>query len=98
MPVNEARNKKAKEVDKTPVGIDAWPKEVGVHRVVWNSGNGFQAACMLASATASGLCRIDIPSGRWYRDKVPGHSVAVVRGEVSVDGADMDVDEDDLSE
>ncbi|KAG9226490.1 hypothetical protein CCMSSC00406_0005843 [Pleurotus cornucopiae] len=98
MPVNEARNKKAKEVDKTPVGIDAWPKEVGVHRVVWNSGNGFQAASILASATASGLCRIDIPSGRWYRDKVPGHSVAVVRGEVSVDGADMDVDEDDLSE
>ncbi|KAL4259264.1 General transcription factor 3C component [Pleurotus pulmonarius] len=98
MPVNEARSKKAKEVDKTPVGIDAWPKEVGVHRVVWNSRNGFQAANMLASATASGLCRIDIPSGRWFKDKIPYHSVAAVRGEASADGEDVDVDEDDLSD
>ncbi|TFK64273.1 hypothetical protein BDN72DRAFT_889630 [Pluteus cervinus] len=49
----------------------AWPAEVGVNRVVWNNGNGLGSVGMLASATASGLCRVDVNWGRWMRDKVP---------------------------
>ena len=34
----------------------AWPCEVGVHRVVWNNGNGLASSSLLAAGTASGLC------------------------------------------
>ncbi len=41
----------------------AWPREVGVQRVVWKAGNGLGWAGMLASATGSGLCRVDYLEG-----------------------------------
>ena len=41
-----------------PVGTGAWSPEVGVHRVVWNMGNGLANAPLLASGTGSGLCRV----------------------------------------
>jgi hypothetical protein len=34
--------------------------EVGVHRVVWNNGNGLGSLSLLAAGTASGLCRVDV--------------------------------------
>ena len=40
--------------------------EVGVHRVVWNNGNGLASSSLLAAGTASGLCRVDVLWGRWF--------------------------------
>ncbi|KAL1741425.1 hypothetical protein HDZ31DRAFT_66944 [Schizophyllum fasciatum] len=74
-----------------PVGTGAWPPEVGVHKVAWNSGNGLARAGMLASATAAGLCRVDVLAGRWMKDKVPYTSVEEIRMEEGV----MDVDSDE---
>lgn len=48
---------------------------------------------MLASATASGLCRIDWLAGRWSRDRVPYTGIEGIRGEVDADD-DMDEDSD----
>ncbi|KAH8106919.1 hypothetical protein BXZ70DRAFT_915612 [Cristinia sonorae] len=76
-----------------PIGTGAWPTEVGVQRVVWNSGNGLAGAPLLASATGSGLCRVDCVLGRWYRDRVPYVSVEQMRQEVDGDDA-MEEDSD----
>ncbi|KAL0946421.1 hypothetical protein HGRIS_012644 [Hohenbuehelia grisea] len=76
------------------VGTDAWPQEVGIHRVVWNNGNGLSAAGMLASGTASGLCRIDLLAGRWNKDRTPPN-LNEVRGEV--DGSEDDLGVEDES-
>jgi transcription factor C subunit 6 len=84
-----------KKVNSKPVssgGTGVWPWQVGVHRVAWNSGNGLASAGLLASATASGLCRIDVLWGRWIKNKVPYGGIEHIRGE---DGAAMDVDSDD---
>ena len=70
-----------------------WPCEVGVHRVVWNNGNGLASSSLLATGTASGLCRIDILWGRWLEDKVPYGSAEGIRME---DEAAMDVDDDSM--
>ncbi|KAJ8517201.1 hypothetical protein ONZ45_g5601 [Pleurotus djamor] len=94
VPSNDIKGSKGKQAEAKPIGTDAWPKEVGVHRAVWNNGNGFQGARMLASATASGLCRIDIPGGHWHKGKTPYQSIPLARAE---DG-DVDMDEDELSE
>lgn len=72
-----------------PTGTGAWPREVGVHRVVWNNGNGLGAAALMAAGTASGLCRVDVLWGRWLKDKIPYGGVAGVRME---DGDAMEVD------
>ncbi|TEB18204.1 hypothetical protein FA13DRAFT_1804002 [Coprinellus micaceus] len=66
----------------------AWSREVGVHRVVWNSGNGLGSSSLLASCTASGLCRVDVLWGRWLRDKTPYTSVECIR----MDDDAMEVD------
>ncbi|EKM55117.1 uncharacterized protein PHACADRAFT_161079 [Phanerochaete carnosa HHB-10118-sp] len=63
----------------------AWSPEVGVTRVAWNQGNGLASASWLASATASGLCRVDWLTGRWLHDKIPYHSIEGIRGEVEVE-------------
>lgn len=76
-----------------PGGTGAWPAQVGVQRVAWNSGNGLRAAPLLASSTGSGLCRVDWLLGRWNKDKIPYYSVEGIRGEVAVDARDDD-DED----
>ncbi|KAF9006150.1 hypothetical protein BDQ17DRAFT_1352845 [Cyathus striatus] len=63
--------KTKKPVPMPPAGTGAWQPEVGVHRVVWNTASGLAGAGMLASATASGLCRVDILWGRWMKGKIP---------------------------
>ncbi|EAU88980.2 hypothetical protein CC1G_10676 [Coprinopsis cinerea okayama7 len=79
----------------TTNGTGAWSQQVGVQRVVWNSGNGLASSCLLASSTASGLCRVDVLWGRWIKDKAPYGGVEQIRME---DGRSMDVDESELSE
>lgn len=79
-----------------PVGTGAWPREVGVHRVTWNSGNGLAAAGLLASVTGSGLCRVDELWGRWIKGKVPYGGVEHIRMELEdEESGAMDVDSDD---
>ncbi|THH29848.1 hypothetical protein EUX98_g4355 [Antrodiella citrinella] len=74
-----------------PIGTGAWSPGVGVQRVVWNSGNGLAGAPLLASATGSGLCRIDWLLGRWYKGRVPYVTVEAIRQEVEgEDGMEED--------
>ncbi|KAH9900932.1 hypothetical protein C8Q73DRAFT_676309 [Cubamyces lactineus] len=77
-----------------PVGTGAWPPEVGVHRVVWNDGNGLGRTPLLASATASGLCRVDWLMGRWVRDQLPYMGIEGMRGEKEGTFAEDDEDSD----
>jgi len=49
---------------------------------------------MLASATASGLCRIDVLWGRWMKDKQPYGGIAGVR----MEGEDIDMEDSDSPE
>jgi len=99
-PKNQSK-KKEQDADKgeaplhiktTAGGTGAWPREVGVHRVAWNSSNGLAAAALLASATAAGLCRVDEVWGRWIREKVPYGGIEHIRREME---DEMDVDEDE---
>ncbi|KAF8208730.1 hypothetical protein K438DRAFT_1573564 [Mycena galopus ATCC 62051] len=90
------RAEKAKGRDSTyiaPTSTGTWPKEIGVQRVVWNCGNGLGASALLASSTASGLCRVDVVWGRFLNDRVPYTSIQEMRMEV--EGAAMDVDSDE---
>ncbi|KAI1788392.1 hypothetical protein LXA43DRAFT_643457 [Ganoderma leucocontextum] len=64
-----------------PVGTGVWPLEVGIHRVVWNDGNGLARVPLLASATGSGLCRIDWLLGKWGREPLPYNGVEGMRAE-----------------
>ncbi|KAL1707141.1 hypothetical protein EV121DRAFT_199826 [Schizophyllum commune] len=84
------RGGKVPQRRSTPAGTGAWPPEVGVHKVVWNQGNGLARSSMLASATAAGLCRVDVLWGRWMKDKVPYQGVDQIRMEDGV----MDVESD----
>lgn len=86
---------KSKEPTKIqPIGTGAWPREVGVHRVTWNSVNGLASTSMLASATASGLCRVDVLWGRWIKGKLPYGGIEEIRRELDTADA-MDVDSDE---
>ena len=62
---------KSKDDPKLLSSTGAWPCKVGVHRVVWNNGNGLASSSLLAASTASGLCRVDVLWGRWFKDKPP---------------------------
>lgn len=77
-----------------PGGTGAWPSNVAVTRVAWGSGS-LAASPLLASATASGLCRIDWLEGRWARDRVPYGGIESIRME---GGKFMDLDEEDESD
>ncbi|KAI0831441.1 hypothetical protein BC628DRAFT_1336499 [Trametes gibbosa] len=66
-----------------PVGTGAWPPEVGIHRVAWNDGNGLGRTPLLASATGSGLCRVDWLLGLWARDQLPYTGIEGMRGETA---------------
>ncbi|KAI0362573.1 hypothetical protein OH77DRAFT_1467456 [Trametes cingulata] len=76
-----------------PVGTGAWPAEVGIHRVVWNDGNGLGRIPLLASATGSGLCRVDWLMGKWVKDQLPYTGIEGMRGE-----RDGTFEEDDESD
>ncbi|KAF8891409.1 hypothetical protein BD779DRAFT_1515063 [Infundibulicybe gibba] len=87
----DSKKGKSKEA-KPPINAGSiWPNEVGVHRVVWNSVNGPASSALLASGTASGLCRVDELWGRWIHDKVPYGGIGNIRGE----GDAMDIDSGD---
>lgn len=74
-----------------PIGTGAWSPEVGIQRVVWNTGNGLGGAPLLASSTGSGLCRIDWLLGRWMRERIPYYGIEGIRQEVD----DRDVMDED---
>ncbi|KAJ7264024.1 hypothetical protein B0H12DRAFT_1102556 [Mycena haematopus] len=81
-----------------PTSTGTWPEQIGVQRVVWNCGNGLAASSLLASSTASGLCRVDVVWGRWLNDKVPYMSIPAMRMEIEgTDDDAMDVDSNDSS-
>ena len=61
------------------IGTGAWPPEVSVTCVRWNHGSGLARAPLLASATASGLCRIDWLLGRFSGGEVPYDGVDNIR-------------------
>ncbi|OSD08431.1 hypothetical protein PYCCODRAFT_1455543 [Trametes coccinea BRFM310] len=77
-----------------PGGTGAWPPEVGIHRVAWNDGNGLARTPLLASATASGLCRVDWLLGRWVRDQQPYNGIEGMRGETAGTFAEDDDESD----
>ncbi|KAF5378366.1 hypothetical protein D9615_008741 [Tricholomella constricta] len=77
------------------VGTGAWSREVGVHRVTWNSCNGLAASGLLASATASGLCRVDELWGRWIKGKVPYGGIEHIRRELEDEAMEVDGDSDE---
>lgn len=64
-----------------------------MQRVAWNNVNGLGNCQLLVSGTASGLCRIDWLTGRWFKGQTLGPGgIEALRGEVDGDG---DVDMDD---
>jgi len=84
---------KPREMAERPEGGGgAWHSCVAVLRVAWHGGAGLAAAELLASATGSGLCRVDFLEGRWFRDRVPYERVEAMRMEE--DGMDVDEPED----
>lgn len=90
-----AKKARSKNPEATLAQINpgAWTPEVSVQRVVWNNGNGLGNCQLLASGTASGLCRIDWLGGRWFKDQTPGPGgIEALRGEVDV-GGDVDMDD-----
>ncbi|KAH9001013.1 hypothetical protein EDB92DRAFT_1811948 [Lactarius akahatsu] len=87
---------KPREMAERPEGGGgAWPASVGVQRVAWHCGAGLAAAGLLASATGSGLCRVDWLEGRWFRDRVPYERVEAVRMEEDCMDLDEPEDNDD---
>ncbi|KAG6809966.1 hypothetical protein H0H92_013879 [Tricholoma furcatifolium] len=91
-------NKEQERIKAASAGTGAWPREVGVHRVVWNSCNGLASSGLLASATASGLCRIDEVWGRWIKGKVPYGGIEHIRMELEDNAMDVDAASDDSAE
>jgi transcription factor C subunit 6 len=86
---------KPREMAERPEGGGgAWHSFVGVQRVAWHSGSGPAAAGLLASATGSGLCRVDFLEGRWFRDRVPYERVEAMRLEEGAKDVDVDEPED----
>jgi transcription factor C subunit 6 len=87
-----------KQQARAPVADDstsAWPAAVGVTRVSWHAGGGLGAAPLLASSTASGICRIDWLVGRWLQNRIPYSSIQAMRmeeGESELDELDADDD------
>ena len=76
-------------------GGGAWDPSVGVQRVGWHSGAGLAAGRLLASATGSGLCRVDFLEETWFRDRIPYERVEAIRLEEDVMDIDGDEPEDD---
>ena len=60
----------------------------------WNDGCGIGQASLLASATASGLCRIDWLNGRFHGDRIPFGSIEAIRGKAGFGNEANEVDSD----
>jgi hypothetical protein len=78
--------------DSTNAASGAWSPEVAVTCTRWNEGCGIGQAPLLASATASGLCRVDWLGGRFHGDRVPFGSIEAIRGEVRDEVAGDDIE------
>jgi|ERR1700722_6675156 len=96
-----AAKNKMKERETSDNGLSGastgvWPQQAGIHRVVWNDGNGLAAAGLLASGTASGICRVDWLQGRWMKGKVPYGSIVNIRKEMDADVMDVDSSQSDV--
>lgn len=88
-----AKKARTKNPETAPAQTNSgvWAPEVSVQRVRWNNGNGLGNCQLLLSGTASGLCRIDWVTGRWFKDRGLGPGgIGALRGEG--DG-DVDMDE-----
>ncbi|CDO73671.1 hypothetical protein BN946_scf185014.g141 [Trametes cinnabarina] len=83
--VQETQNRTnaTRQNKSVPGGTGAWPPEVGVHRVAWNDRNGLARTPLLASATGSGLCRVDWLMGRWVKEPLPYTGIEGIRGEMA---------------
>lgn len=68
----------------------SWPRNVCVTRVAWDSGGGLSSAPLLASATGSGLCRIDWLLGRFFVERHDVDSIAKVREGAGANEEDED--------
>ncbi|KAF8516951.1 hypothetical protein BU17DRAFT_92339 [Hysterangium stoloniferum] len=91
-----SQKKKATDTSSSlPPSTGAWSPEISVTRVVWHSGSGMARAPLLASATASGLCRVDWLLGRFPHDRFPYGGVAALRGEVGGIDNEEEVEEDE---
>lgn len=64
-------------------------------KVIWNSGAGMARSPWLASATASGLCRLDWLLGRFAHNRFPYVDIHRLRGDVEMDEVDELEDDDD---
>ncbi|KAL5529271.1 hypothetical protein ACEPAG_5256 [Sanghuangporus baumii] len=85
--------KQAAEPFRTGIqGTGAWSPEVSVTRVSWNNGAGLARAPLLASATASGICRIDWLLGHFQDERVPYGSIESIRNEIDT-SAGLDEEE-----
>jgi len=83
---------KPRVTDLNTSATGAWSPQVSVTCTRWNDGCGIGQASLLASSTASGLCRIDWLPGRFHDDRVPFVSIASLRGEVASSGKTDEAD------
>lgn len=75
----DAEGPEAVDEEGTNTASGAWPKQVTVTCTAWDSGGGLANAPFLASATASGLCRIDWLPGRFYDERITHETVHTLR-------------------
>ena len=70
---------------------------MGVHKVIWNNSNGPESVGTLASATASGLVRVDTEIwGKWVRGKkLPYGGIEGIRTEQGANDTELESDEDE---
>jgi len=95
-PVNSKTKREKKKdtlADARPANSGAWPANISVTCVRWNSGGGLTRAPLLASATASGLCRVDWLIGHFARDHVPYNGVKFIRKEFGANAGEESQDE-----
>lgn len=80
--------------DRLKKASPSWPPQISITSLAWNNGNGIGRAGMIASASASGLCRIDYMQG--YKEE---GKLAQFRARIGKEGkapaGDSDEDDDE---
>ena len=94
-PANKRKAKQDDDIADGSIGGNGWLPNVSVTRVVWNEGGGLSQSPFLASATASGLCRVDWLLGRFLQDTVPYNGIENIRREAEVDLISFKEDDDE---
>ena len=79
-----------------------WPAEINITGLAWNNGNGIGRAGMLASGSASGLCRVDFMRGHkeegklgQFRRRMEGKERRVAKDDSKQMDSEGDEDEDE---